>query len=150
MAFGLELLNKWMLSSFRIVAVIAIGYYIVRLIRTNAPFGYVACFALIFAGALGNIIDCVFYGVFFEHSYGQLATFLPQGGGYATYLQGKVVDMLYFPLIQTTYPDWFPFWGGEDFIFFRPIFNLADSAVCVGAAILLLFYRRTLSASVSK
>ncbi|MDR3193780.1 MAG: lipoprotein signal peptidase [Tannerella sp.] len=150
MAFGMELLNKWLLSIFRIAAVIAIGYYIFRLIRSNVSFGYLACIALIFAGATGNIIDCLFYGVVFDHSYGQIATFLPEGGGYATYLHGKVVDMLYFPLIQTHYPEWFPVWGGEDFIFFRPIFNLADSAICVGASILLLFYRRMLSASFSK
>lgn len=150
MAFGMELLDKRLLSVFRIVAVIAIGYYTVLLIRRNVKFGYIACFSLIFVGAIGNIVDCVFYGVIFDHSYGQLATFLPDGGGYAPYLYGKVVDMLYFPLIQTHYPDWFPLWGGEEFIFFRPIFNLADSSICVGAAILLLFYRRQLSASFSK
>ncbi|MDR2041525.1 MAG: lipoprotein signal peptidase [Tannerella sp.] len=150
MAFGMELLDKRLLSVFRIVAVIAIGYYTVRLIRRNVAFGYIACFSLIFVGAIGNIIDCVFYGVVFDHSHGQLASFLPEGGGYAPYLYGKVVDMLYFPLIQTHYPDWFPLFGGEEFIFFRPIFNLADSSICVGAAILLLFYRRQLSASFAK
>ncbi|MDR1454513.1 MAG: lipoprotein signal peptidase [Tannerella sp.] len=150
MAFGMELLDKWILSVFRIVAVTAIGYYIFRLIRRNVSFGYIACIALIFAGAVGNIIDSLFYGVIFDHSYGQLATFLPEGGGYATLLHGKVVDMLYFPLIRTHYPEWFPLWSGEEFIFFRPIFNLADSAICVGVAILLLFYRRQLSDSFSK
>ncbi|MDR1675651.1 MAG: lipoprotein signal peptidase [Tannerella sp.] len=150
MAFGMELLDKWMLSVFRIVAVSAIAYYIFRLIRRNVPFGYIACIALIFAGAMGNIIDCLFYGMIFDHSYGQFAVFLPEGGGYAPFLHGKVVDMLYFPLIQTHYPEWFPLWGGEEFIFFRPIFNLADSAICVGASILLLFYRRLLSDSFSK
>ncbi|MDR3261712.1 MAG: lipoprotein signal peptidase [Tannerella sp.] len=150
MAFGMELLNKWMLSVFRIIAVIAIAYYIFRLLKQNASFGYIACMALIFAGALGNILDCVFYGILFDHSYGQVATFLPAGGGYAAVLHGKVVDMLYFPLIQTTCPSWLPFWGGQEFIFFRPIFNLADSAICVSVFILLLFYRRTLSASLSK
>ncbi|MDR2764574.1 MAG: lipoprotein signal peptidase [Tannerella sp.] len=150
MAFGMELLDKRMLSVFRIVAVMAIGYYIFRLIHRNVSFGYIASIALIFAGAMGNIIDCLFYGMIFNHSYGQLAAFLPESGGYATFLHGKVVDMLYFPLIQTHYPKWFPLWGGEKFIFFRPIFNLADSAICVGTAIVLLFYRRLLSDSFSK
>jgi signal peptidase II len=150
MAFGMEILNKWVLSVFRIVAVMAIAYYLFRLLKQNVPFGYTACIALIFAGAVGNIIDCLFYGVIFDHSYGQVSTFMPEAGGYAAFLHGKVVDMLYFPLIQTSYPDWFPIWGGQEFIFFRPIFNLADSAICVGVFILLLFYRRTLSASFSK
>lgn len=150
MAFGWEILDKWLLSVFRIAAVIVIAYYIFTLIKRNYSFGYVACMALIFAGALGNIIDCVFYGVIFDHSYGQIATFMPESGGYAPLLHGKVVDMLYFPLIQTILPEWFPIWGGEEFVFFRPIFNLADSAICVGVFILLIFYRHTLSGSLSK
>lgn len=151
MAFGWQILDKWLLSVFRIVAVIVIAYYIFTLIKRNYSFGYVACMTLIFAGALGNIIDCVFYGVIFDHStYNHVATFMPEGGGYAPLLHGKVVDMLYFPLIQTILPEWFPIWGGEEFVFFRPIFNLADSAICVGVFILLLFYRHTLSESLSK
>lgn len=150
MAFGWEILDKWLLSVFRIAAVIVIAYYIFTLIKRNYSFGYVACMALIFAGALGNIIDCVFYGIIFDHSYGQIATFMPESGGYAPLLHGKVVDMLYFPLIRTILPEWFPIWGGEEFVFFRPIFNLADSAICVGVFILLLFYRHTLSGSLSK
>lgn len=151
MAFGMEIISKWLLSVCRIVAVIAIAWYIFRLLKQNtAPFGYIACIAMIFAGAVGNIIDCVCYGVFFDHSYGQIATFLSGGGGYAPMLHGKVVDMLYFPLIQTTYPSWFPVWGGQEFIFFRPIFNLADSSICVSGAILLLFYRRMLSSGFLK
>lgn len=149
MAFGMEFFNKLVLSVFRIVAVIAIAYYLIRLVRRNYSFGFIACVALVFAGALGNIIDSVFYGVIFDHSYGQVSTFMPADGGYASLLHGKVVDMLYFPLIRTTFPDWFPIWGGEEFIFFRPIFNLADSSICVGGAILLLFYHRTLSKSLS-
>lgn len=149
MAFGMEFFNKLVLSVFRIVAVIAIAYYLIRLVQRNYAFGFIACVALVFAGALGNIIDSVFYGVIFDHSYGQVATFMPADGGYASLLHGKVVDMLYFPLIRTTFPDWFPIWGGEEFIFFRPIFNLADSSICVGGAILLLFYHRTLSKSLS-
>ena len=94
-----------------------------------------------------NIIDSVFYGVIFDHSFGQVATLFPEGGGYAGWLHGKVVDMFYFPLIETTWPDWLPIWGGQEFIFFRPIFNLADSAICVGVFLLLLFYRNTFSKS---
>ena len=150
MAFGMEFLNKLVLSVFRIAAVVAIAYYLIRLVRRNYSFGFIACVALVFAGALGNIIDSVFYGVIFDHSYGQIATFMPAGGGYASLLHGNVVDMLYFPLIRTTLPDWLPIWGGEEFIFFRPIFNLADSSICVGGALLLLFYHRTLSKSLSR
>ena len=150
MAFGIEVIGKLFLSLFRIVAVGFIGYYLYLLVKKNYKFGFIACVALILSGALGNIIDSIFYGVVFDHSYGQLATFMPEGGGYAPWLHGKVVDMFYFPLIETTFPSWIPFWGGEEFIFFRPIFNLADSAICVGVFLLLIFYRNTLSESLSK
>ena len=149
MAFGIEVIGKLFLSLFRIVAVGFIGYYLYKLVKANQSFGFIACLSMILAGAVGNIIDSVFYGVVFDHSYGQVATFLPAEGGYDTWLHGKVVDMFYFPLIQTHFPDWFPLWGGEEFIFFRPIFNLADSAICVGVFLLLLFYRQTLSDSLS-
>ena len=149
MAFGIEVIGKLFLSLFRIVAVGFIGYYLYKLVKANQSFGFIACVSMILAGAVGNIIDSVFYGVVFNHSYGQVATFLPAEGGYDTWLHGKVVDMFYFPLIQTHFPDWFPLWGGEEFIFFRPIFNLADSAICVGVFLLLLFYRQTLSDSLS-
>ncbi|MCI6875657.1 MAG: lipoprotein signal peptidase [Parabacteroides sp.] len=149
MAFGIEVIGKLFLSLFRIVAVGFIGYYLYKLVKANQSFGFIACISMILAGAVGNIIDSVFYGVVFDHSYGQVATFLPTEGGYDTWLHGKVVDMFYFPLIQTHFPDWFPLWGGEEFIFFRPIFNLADSAICVGVFLLLLFYRQTLSDSLS-
>ena len=149
MAFGIEVIGKLFLSLFRIVAVGFIGYYLYKLVKANQSFGFIACISMILAGAVGNIIDSVFYGVVFDHSYGQIATFLPAEGGYDTWLHGKVVDMFYFPLIQTHFPDWFPLWGGEEFIFFRPIFNLADSAICVGVFLLLLFYRQTLSDSLS-
>lgn len=150
MAFGIEVIGKLFLSISRIVAVGFIGYYLYELVKKNYKFGYIACVSLILAGAVGNIIDSVFYGVIFDHSYGQVASFLPEGGGYASWLHGKVVDMFYFPLIQTTWPDWLPIWGGEEFVFFRPIFNLADSAICVGGFILLIFYRHTLNDSLSK
>lgn len=150
MAFGIQVIGKLFLSLFRIIAVGFIGYYLYTIIKRNYKFGYIACISLIFAGAVGNIIDSVFYGVVFDHSYGQVAAFMPEGGGYATWLHGKVVDMFYFPLIQTTLPGWVPIWGGEEFIFFRPIFNLADSAICVGVFVLFLFYRNTLSLSMTK
>ncbi len=150
MAFGIEVIGKLFLSIFRIIAVGFIAYYLVGIIRKNYTFGYIVCISMIFAGAVGNIIDSVFYGVIFDHSYGQVATFMPADGGYSTWLHGKVVDMFYFPLIQTTLPDWLPIWGGEEFIFFRPIFNLADSAICVGVFLLFIFYRHTLSNSLTK
>ena len=149
MAFGIEVIGKLFLSIFRIVAVIFIGYYLFKLVKQNYGFGFIACISLIFAGAIGNIIDSIFYGVIFNDSVGQLATFMPDGGGYAGWLHGKVVDMFYFPLIQTILPGWVPFWGGEEFVFFRPIFNLADSSICVGVFLLLIFYRQTLSDSLT-
>lgn len=150
MAFGIEVIGKLFLTVFRIVAVAFISYYLYKIVKQNYSFGFIACVALVLAGAVGNIIDSVFYGVIFDHSYGQVATFMPESGGYAPWLHGKVVDMFYFPLIQTTWPDWVPLYGGEEFVFFRPIFNLADSAICVGVFALLLFYRHTLSKSLSK
>ncbi|MCD7936138.1 MAG: lipoprotein signal peptidase [Tannerellaceae bacterium] len=151
MAFGMELMDKLYLTLFRIIAVGFIGYYLYRIVRQNYNFGYIACISFIFAGAVGNIIDSVFYGVFFEESSRtHIAAFLPDGGGYAPWLHGMVVDMFYFPLIKTILPEWVPVWGGQEFIFFRPIFNLADSAICVGVFVLFLFYRKTLSNSMSK
>ncbi len=150
MAFGIEVIGKLFLTIFRIIAVGFIGYYLYKIVKQNYRFGFIACVALVLAGAVGNIIDSIFYGVIFDHSYGQVATFMPEGGGYAPWFHGKVVDMFYFPLIQTTWPDWVPIYGGQEFIFFRPIFNLADSAICVGVFALLLFYRHTLTKSLSK
>jgi signal peptidase II len=128
------------LSVFRIVAVLFIGYYLYKLVKENYKFGFIACISLVFAGAVGNIIDSIFYGVIFDHSFGQLATFMPEGGGYASWLHGKVVDMFYFPIIDTNWPAWMPFVGGEHFIFFSPIFNFADAAISCGIIALLLFY----------
>lgn len=146
MAFGFEFAGeygKMFLSIFRIIAVIAIGWYLFRLTRhKEIPFGFLVCIALIFSGAIGNIIDSLFYGMIFNHSYGQVAEFLPEGGGYETFLHGRVVDMFYFPIIQTTLPQWLPFWGGNEFIFFRPVFNIADSSITVGIFSILLFYRK--------
>jgi len=148
MAFGLEVIGKLFLSLFRIVAVCFISYYLYLLVKKGYKHGYIACVALILAGAFGNIIDCVFYGEIFSASTpSQIATFVPIGEGYADWLHGKVVDMFYFPLIDGTFPSWFPFWGGEQFVFFSPIFNIADSAISVGIVLLIIFYRNTLSES---
>lgn len=147
MAFGLEFFGKagkYMLSIFRIIAVSFIGYYIVKLVKKEVKLGFLVAVVLIFAGAVGNIIDSIFYGVLFDHSYYQLATFLPEGGGYAGLLQGRVVDMFYFPIIKGHWPSWSPINASEPFIFFRPVFNIADSAITVGMFITLLFHRKTL------
>ncbi len=144
MAFGLEIggeFGKLILSIFRIVAVIAIGWYIYYLMRKNAPAGLILSLSLIFSGALGNIIDSAFYGMIFNESYYQTATLFPEEGGYAPFLHGRVVDMLYFPVLRGYYPEWLPFVGGEHFIFFRPVFNIADAAITTGVAITLIFYR---------
>jgi signal peptidase II len=138
MAFGMEIFNKLFLTLFRIAAVGAIGYYVWLLTHRNANMGFIACVALIFAGALGNIIDSVFYGVIFDQSNGQIAQLFPAGGGYAGWFHGRVVDMFYFPLF--TFPGWLPFLGGE--VFFSPVFNIADSAISVGAVLILLFYHK--------
>ena len=145
MAFGFELggsMGKVLLSSFRIVAVGAIGWYLWKLVKDKAPTGLIISIALILAGALGNIIDSLFYGLIFDHSYYQVARMFPENGGYASFLHGRVVDMLYFPLIKTNFPAWFPIWGGQEFEFFRPVFNLADSAITTGVAMILLFQRK--------
>lgn len=147
MAFGLEFgqkIGKYLLSIFRIVAVTFIGIYISRIIKKEVPMGFVIAVAFIFAGATGNIIDSAFYGLIFDHSYYQLAHFLPDAGGYAGFLQGRVVDMLYFPVINGHWPSWSPINPSEQFIFFRPVFNIADSAITCGMFLILLFYRKTL------
>ncbi len=145
MAFGMKFggeFGKITLSIFRILAVIAIGWYLVRMVRRHEPSGFVLSISLILAGALGNIIDSAFYGMIFsESTFHEVARFMPPEGGYSSFLHGKVVDMFYFPVIKGFYPDWFPFWGGNEFIFFRPVFNIADSAITVGVAILIIFQR---------
>lgn len=146
MAFGMQFggeYGKLILSLFRIVAIIFIGAYIYIMSKKGATKGLIISFSLIFAGAMGNIIDSAFYGLIFsESSYHTVATLFPESGGYATFLHGKVVDMLYFPLFKGYLPDWVPFWGGDYFIFFRPVFNLADSAITIGVFMLILFNRR--------
>ena len=145
MAYGFEFggnYGKIFLSLFRIVAIFAIGWYIMKLVKKDISMGFIACVSLIFAGAIGNIIDSAFYGMIFSDSYGQVAKFFPEGGGYATFLHGRVVDMFYFPLFSGVYPDWVPFAGGSDFQFFRPVFNVADSSISIGIFTIIIFYRK--------
>lgn len=145
-------LGKLFLSLFRIVAIGFIGFYIARIIKQGYKLGFIICVALIWSGAFGNIIDSVFYGEIFSASYaGHVADFVPLGEGYGSWLHGKVVDMLYFPLIEGNFPSWFPgSWSNMPFIFFSPIFNIADSAISVGIFLLLIFYRKELSDSLEK
>ena len=146
MAYGMTIINKLVLSIFRIVAISVLGYYLCRQIKLGARNFYIACLALVWAGAAGNLIDCMFYGLIFNASSPYyLSYFVPFGQGYAPFLMGKVVDMFYFPLIVTAWPDWVPFWGGDAFVFFSPVFNFADSCISVGVVLLLLFCRQELS-----
>ena len=146
MAYGMTIINKLVLSIFRIVAISVLGYYLCRQIKLGARNFYIACLALVWAGAAGNLIDCMFYGLIFNASSPYyLSYFVPFGQGYAPFVMGKVVDMFYFPLIVTTWPDWVPFWGGDAFVFFSPVFNFADSCISVGVVLLLLFCRQELS-----
>lgn len=151
MAMGIEVIGKLFLSVFRIVASFAIIYYIYLLIRKNFSLGYIICVSLIFAGAVGNIIDSIFYGVIFSESTPySIATLFPPEGGYGTWLHGKVVDMFYFPLFEFTWPEWMPSVGGTQFEFFRYIFNFADACISVGMVILILFYWNTFAKSFEK
>ena len=147
MAYGMQIGSKLLLSLFRVVAISFLGYYIWQQARkTNVRWGYIVCLSMILAGAAGNLIDCMFYGFCFDASaIGHVSQFVGFGNGYESFLMGRVVDMFYFPLIVTTYPEWFPFYGGEEFIFFSPVFNFADSSISVGVVALLLFFRKELS-----
>jgi len=145
MAFGLEIAGKFgkvLLTLFRIVAATAIFYYLLKLIKKGIPNGLLICISLIIAGAFGNVIDSAFYGLVFTDSIGHIAQIFPEGGGYAPFLHGSVVDMLFFPVIKGTWPAWFPFNGGQPFLFFSPVFNLADASISVGICAILLFYRK--------
>lgn len=144
MAFGMEFGNhigKYFLSVFRFAAIGALAWYLSKLWKKEVPFGLVVCFSLILAGAAGNLIDSAFYGLIFNESHSQVATLFPEGGGYTSFLLGKVVDMFYFPLIESHFPSWFPFWGGQEFIFFRPVFNIADSSISIGIVSIFIFYK---------
>jgi signal peptidase II len=155
MAFGMQFggeNGKLILSIFRIVAVIGITWYLYHLIKTKVKTGLILCFALILAGAVGNILDSAFYGLIFDRGmiynpaindwerYYGVAQF--SHNGYAGFLKGCVVDMLYFPLIEGHYPGWIPFWGGKEFMFFRPVFNIADSSITIGVFLILIFQKR--------
>ncbi len=143
MAFGLKLggsFGKLFLSLFRLVAIFVIARYLFQLVKQHASRLFIISISLILAGAIGNMIDSAFYGMVFNDSYGKLATFMPPEGGYSSFLHGKVVDMFYFPMIKTNYPDWL--FGGREFVFFRPIFNLADASITCGILLILIFQRR--------
>lgn len=147
MAFGMEFggdYGKLGLSIFRIIAVAAIGYYLYYVTKKGAGNMVIVALSLVFAGALGNIIDSTFYGLIFNDSYGQVASMFPEEGGYAGLLHGRVVDMLYFPLIDGHFPSWFPFWANKHFLFFSAIFNVADSAITVGMGLIILFQKQFL------
>ena len=146
MAFGMQLGSKIVLSLFRVAAIAALGYYIWLEVGRKARTGYLVCLSMVLAGAAGNLIDCMFYGLVFNNSSEFYQSyFVPFGTGYAPFLMGKVVDMFYFPLIETDWPQWMPFVGGDHFIFFSPVFNFADASISVGVVLLLLFYRQEIS-----
>lgn len=146
MAYGMKFINKLVLSLFRLFAIGFIGYYLAKIIKKDvAPLGYIVLIAMVLAGAAGNLIDCLFYGLVFDASTPfTVSQFVPFGEGYSTFLHGKVVDMFYFPIIQTTWPEWVPYFGGSEYVFFSPVFNFADACISVGVVALLLFYRKQL------
>lgn len=145
MAFGMELFDKYLLTGFRIIATVALAVYIGRLIRRDVGWGYLVCLAFIMTGAAGNIIDCVFYGLIFDDPQWQVAQFVPFGEGYSTWFRGRVVDMFSFPLAEWTWPSWLPGIGGQRYVFFSYIFNIADACITCGVIALLLFCRQTLN-----
>ena len=146
MAYGMQIGSKLVLSLFRVAAISLLVYYLWQQVRKKARIGYIVCLSMVLAGAIGNLVDCMFYGLVFNaSSEAYTSYFVPFGTGYAPFLMGKVVDMFYFPLIVTTWPEWVPFWGGDEFIFFSPVFNYADANISVGVVLLLLFYRKEIN-----
>ena len=147
-AFGIEFggeIGKIILTLFRIIVVVIGIYYIKTIVNEPLPNGVLISLGLIVGGAIGNIIDSCFYGLIFNDSYNNIATLLPESGGYAGLFSGKVVDMFYFPLINTTLPNWLPILGGDHFIFFKPVFNIADAGISTGIFLILIFYRKVFS-----
>lgn len=145
MAFGMEMggkPGKLILSVFRVVAIFGIGWFLYTLIRKKAHPGLILAVSAIMAGAIGNIIDSAFYGMIFSESFNQHAVLFPAGGGYSSFLHGRVVDMFYFPVIKGHWPQWFPFRPGETYIFFRPVFNIADSSITCGVISIVLFQKK--------
>jgi signal peptidase II len=145
MAFGMEMggrPGKLILSVFRVIAIFGIGWFLYSIIRKKANILLILAVSAILAGAIGNIIDSAFYGIIFSESFNQPAVLFPPGGGYSSFLHGRVVDMLYFPVIDTHWPAWSPFRPGESLIFFRPVFNIADSSITCGVISILLFQKR--------
>ncbi|HCZ09906.1 MAG: lipoprotein signal peptidase [Flavobacteriaceae bacterium] len=141
---------KLFLTIFRLVAILGIGYWLLDNIRKESANLFRWALCLIFAGALGNIIDSVFYGMIFSHSYGQVATLFPENGGYAPIFQGHVVDMLQFPLVSWNWPDWMPWIGGQQYTFFQYVFNIADTAISTGVGILIVFNKKIFGNTTSK
>jgi signal peptidase II len=145
MAFGMEMggkPGKLILSMFRIVAIFGIGWFLASLVSKKTNLGLILAVSAIMAGAIGNVIDSAFYGMIFSDSFNQTAVLFPPEGGYSSFLHGRVVDMFYFPVINTHWPDWSPIRPGESFIFFRPVFNIADSAITCGVISIILFQKR--------
>lgn len=145
MAWGAKIpgeYGKLLLTLFRLIAIVGIGYWLWDSVRNNGSKVLIIAISFIFAGAFGNIIDSLFYGLIFTESYGRVAEFMPEGGGYADLFYGKVVDMLYFPLYDGVLPGWIPIWGGEHFTFFEPVFNIADTAITTGVILLLVFNKK--------
>jgi len=145
MAFGMEMggkPGKLILSVFRVIAIFAIGWFLSSLIKKKAHLGLILAVSAIMAGAIGNIIDSAFYGMIFSESFNQHAILFPPGGGYSSFLHGRVVDMFYFPIIDTHWPQWSPFRPGESLVFFRPVFNIADSSITCGVIAIVLFQKR--------
>ena len=146
MAYGMQIGSKLALSLFRVAAIGLLGYYIWLQVRRKVRTGYVVCLSMVLAGAVGNLLDCMFYGLIFNASSPYYTSyFVDFGTGYAPFLMGKVVDMFYFPLIVTTWPQWVPMVGGQEFVFFSPVFNFADACISVGVVLLILFYRKEIS-----